>query len=237
MEDIVVRKVKRVAGSRGRKQLSRRRIPKKEAPFKFSDNEAAPPKPPASTGNITEGAGFGIRLLARLLDTVYGFLAGFFAGICIGILLIFLQMGGVIDDSWREHSRDFSLYPSIGSALGMLLYHVFTEGICGASMGKLICGLRVITTEGLPCGLNSAFKRSLLYYWDGLFFGLVGYYSMEKSNLKQRYGDAWARTIVVKSGQVPPGSRRAGWIFVLALALGSFTWALLLMVGILMKVL
>ena len=39
--------------------------------------------------------------------------------------------------------------------------------------------------------------RSLGYYVDGLFFGLVGWTSMSRSPTKQRLGDKWAGTVVV----------------------------------------
>jgi hypothetical protein len=84
--------------------------------------------------------------------------------------------------------------------------------------------LRVVTVEGLPCGLKSGFQRSLAYLWDSLFFGLVGYASMKKTPLNQRYGDHWAKTLVIRAREVPAGSRQPGILLLLSLALGSAFW-------------
>ena len=50
---------------------------------------------------------------------------------------------------------------------------------------------------------------------------------MKESELNQRYGDHWAKTIVAKSNDVPAESK-SGWeIFVLAFLMGSVGWMVL----------
>jgi hypothetical protein len=70
--------------------------------------------------------------------------------------------------------------------------------------------------------LTQAFKRSLAFFWDSLFFGLVGYSSMKKSELNQRYGDHWAKTVVIKSSEVAAESKRGWEMFAVAFVVGSF---------------
>jgi hypothetical protein len=70
--------------------------------------------------------------------------------------------------------------------------------------------------------MANAFVRNLAYHIDALFFGAVGYNSMEKSSLRQRYGDVWADTIVVNADELPEGSKRPWSRFLLALMAGSF---------------
>jgi uncharacterized RDD family membrane protein YckC len=107
----------------------------------------------------------------------------------------------------------------------------------GASLGKLACGLRVVSEESRPIGLSQAFKRSLAFYWDGLFFGLVGYSSMKKSELNQRYGDHWAKTLVIKSSEVPVESKRGWEMFALAFVMGSFAKTISMAAGLIIHVL
>jgi uncharacterized RDD family membrane protein YckC len=121
------------------------------------------------------------------------------------------------------------------SLLGGLLYHSLCEGIHGASLGKLICRLRVLQQDGRASSMKGALIRSLGWYVDGLFFGAVGYTSMEKSSLKQRYGDVWGKTIVIKSKDMPSPSARSPMLFIIGFFLGSACWTMLLAIGIVLK--
>src|SRR3954451_3959032 len=137
------------------------------------------PIPPTAAA-IASGAGFGIRAAARLIDIVYGIMIGFFGGVFAGILLILLDRDGLIVPGWQERLGGVDLAGWGFGLLGTLFYHWLTEGMYGASLGKLLCGLRVVSEGSRPIGLTQAFKRNLAFYWDGLVFGLVGYSSMKK---------------------------------------------------------
>jgi uncharacterized RDD family membrane protein YckC len=189
-----------------------------------------PPHPPITT--IASGAGFGIRAAARIIDTIYGTVLGLIGGVLGGIILIILEQRALIAPGWMERSKGLNLAGWGFSLLGNLVYHSLTEGMYGASLGKLCCGLRVVTEGAEPITLTKALKRSLAYFWDALFFGLVGYSSMKESELNQRYGDHWAKTIVAKSNDVPAESK-SGWeIFVLAFLMGSVGWMVLIALGL-----
>jgi uncharacterized RDD family membrane protein YckC len=188
-----------------------------------------------SQSGITIGAGFWIRALARLVDVIFGIFIGLFSGLVVGIFLGILQVAGMIEPGWDTRIQGLKALSLLLSMIGGLLYQSAAEGIYGAAMGKLICGLRVITAEALPCDMKKAFLRNLAYFFDALFFGLVGYMSMKKSALNQRYGDVWAKTVVVKSSDVPEAVRQSMWMFFLGLGLGSASWAVLLILDLLMK--
>ncbi len=177
---------------------------------------------PPTAGTIGNGAGFGIRAAARVIDTVYGIAIGFLGGIFAGILIVILEQGGRIAPGWQQRVGGVDLAGWGFSLLGTLVYHCLTEGMYGASLGKLLCRLRVVSVEARPIGFMQAFKRNFAFYWDGLFFGLVGYSSMKKSELNQRYGDHWAKTVVIKSSDVPAESKRGWEMFALAFVFGSF---------------
>ena|ERR1700730_10639114 len=197
--------------------------------------EESPPPLPATPG-FSSGAGFGIRLLARIVDTIYGMALGFFGGVLGGIALVILQRAGWIEAGWQYRLRGTSI---VGIGFGILasfLYHFITEGVCGASVGKLACQLRVVTEDGGAIGMWPAFLRSLAYFWDSLFFGLVGYNSMKKSDLNQRYGDHWAHTVVVKRSDVPERAQKGAEVFVLAYLMASVCSIVIIALSVIVRV-
>ena len=174
-----------------------------------------------TAGPIASGAGFGIRAAARLIDIIYGLLIGFFVGVCAGVIFVILEQGGSIEPGWQKRIGGVDLAGWGFGLLGTLVYHWVSEGMSGASLGKLMCGLRVVTETARPIGMTHAFKRSLAFYWDSLFFGLIGYSAMKESELNQRYGDRWAKTVVVKSSDAPAEAKRSWEMLAAALVLGS----------------
>ena len=101
-------------------------------------------------------------------------------------------------------------------------------------MGKQILGIVVSQEDGTPCSLRGAAIRSLGYFVDGMFFGIVGYTAMKRDDSHQRYGDDWAHTVVVHKSTVPPDKLRGGGIFAAALALGAAANIITMMIGGLM---
>jgi uncharacterized RDD family membrane protein YckC len=187
---------------------------------------------PATSGSIASGAGFGIRAAARVIDIIYGLLIGFVGGIFAGIILVLLERGGSVAPGWQERMGGVDFAGWGFGLLGTLLYHLLTEGMYGASLGKLVCGLRVVSDTARAIGFAQAFKRNLAFYWDGLFFGLVGYSSMKNSELNQRYGDRWAKTVVIKASDVPAESKRGWEMFAVAFVIGSLAKTITMAVGL-----
>ena len=138
-----------------------------------------------------ETVGFGGRILPRLLDMLLHMGAAFGGGILGGILV------AVTGGNLEADGPDDGLASVIG-VLGFLAAYTIWEGFGGASPGKAAFGLRVVTTTGDPVGPVAALKRNVAVLWDSLFFGIVAAQRMGKSDLEQRYGDAWAKTIVVR---------------------------------------
>ena len=170
---------------------------------------------------ISEGAGFGIRAAARIIDFIYALILMVVAGLLAGIALAVLEQAGFVEPGWENRVGEGKLLEWVLGLLTAVLLHSVTEGMYGASLGKLICRLHVVAEDGQAITLGQAFKRSLAYCWDSLFFGLIGYTSMKRSPLNQRYGDHWARTVVVKSRDVAAGARSGFEIFILGLLMGS----------------
>ncbi len=121
--------------------------------------------PAAKVEKLTK-AGFGIRLLARLIDFVFIILISLVVVFFCGIILFFLGSSGVITPGWQHRLQGFSLITLAFSLLGSILYHSFCEGIHGATLGKFCCGIRVVREDGSPSHFKGALIRSLAYYVD-----------------------------------------------------------------------
>ena len=178
------------------------------------------------TKPVLVGAGFWIRALARVIDYAWGYVVGLLVGINAGISLVILEALSIAEPGWADRVGQSNLLTFILSLFGYIAYHTFCEGLHGASLGKLICGLRVRAENLAPCRMNPALQRSIAFYLDGLVFGAVGYMEMQKTLMEQRHGDRWARTVVVKTSQIPEEARRPNLQFPYAFALGSAAWGL-----------
>lgn len=177
--------------------------------------------PPLEVASIYAGAGFGIRLAARLIDFAVTSILGLFTGFIAGIVLGVLQHLGHMPENWMELIKEQAYWPYLFGIFGTVAYHWFSEGIGGTTIGKLCCGLSVIQVDGRPCEFSAGFIRSLAYLVDALFFGAVGYSSMKESLRQQRYGDVWAETMVVKTADFTPTPRPSMGRIITGILLGS----------------
>lgn len=170
---------------------------------------------------------FGIRFAGRLIDWVLHVVLGFVGGIVGTIVAAVLAAAGVLGPDWLARTQEvgwgWNLFWGLCAAL---MYEVACEGIAGTSVGKLVLGYRVVTTDLRPCTPLKALIRSLAYFIDAMFFGVVAYSAMSGSLLNQRLGDKWADTIVVKSAALPASARRSTGLVALGLLSGMAIHAL-----------
>ena len=100
------------------------------------------------------------------------------------------------------HGRHFSskrLYPAAALFfIGGYLYHSLLEGLFGQTLGKKLCGIRVLKADFTPCGLSAGFLRNLLRIVDAFFYYLVAAISLAGTFKWQRLGDLVAETVVVR---------------------------------------
>ena len=59
--------------------------------------------------------------------------------------------------------------------MGAILTEAIGEGIAGVTMGKLVCGLRVATDAGTPCGFGAALGRSAAFLSAGGYHHHIGF--------------------------------------------------------------
>jgi uncharacterized RDD family membrane protein YckC len=191
---------------------------------------------PSIASLIPGGAGFGIRFLARFIDDLlYGWMLGLIVGAVAGMVFVVLVYLGKLTPAelqailFAAHFRETHLgLTFMGVGLGILgtsLYHIVAEGFSTVTIGKLICGLRVVQVDGRPASMKGALVRQLGYWVDALFFGLIGYSSMQKGPLRQRYGDVWGKTVVVKASVFQSQPARGFGRMFAGILMGSALWA------------
>lgn len=79
-------------------------------------------------------------------------------------------------------------------------YYIYFEGIAGgATIGKLVIGIKVVKLDGTPCDLRAAVLRTVARLIDGLpFLYLLGALMIWLSPGNQRIGDMLAGTMVIR---------------------------------------
>jgi uncharacterized RDD family membrane protein YckC len=172
-------------------------IPDKQAP------ETAAPAPVQEPAvSISEPiAALGNRFLALVLDTIL--ITAVFA--VIG-MLIASRFGGITSSGFSMKGNPALLAMLLTTVFAFLYFWLF-EGFFGATIGKMIVGIRVADISGRACDLKQALIRNLLRIIDGLAVYLVGFLVAVFSKRRQRLGDHIANTLVVdkqtgKAGRV-----------------------------------
>jgi uncharacterized RDD family membrane protein YckC len=185
------------------------------------------------TGAI-QGVSFWPRVAARVIDLLVHLAVSFCAGLLFTILLV-IAAGGHVSPLVLSKLQQNTLASFVLSLLGSIAYHAICEGLHGSSVGKLALSMVVVQEDGSPCRIGSAIIRSFAYLIDSLFFGLIGYFAMQKSVQEQRHGDEWAHTVVCKRSTVPPENLRGGGRFVVVLLFAAMADSALAMAGLLLK--
>jgi uncharacterized RDD family membrane protein YckC len=80
----------------------------------------------------------------------------------------------------------------------VLGYYVLCEAATGATLGKRMVGIRVVSEDGKGLTFGAAVVRNVLRLVDGFFFYLVGAIFALTSSRGQRLGDRAAHTVVVR---------------------------------------
>ena len=159
-----------------------------------------------------EGAEFWPRAGARLIDTIFLVGLSFAASFVGGLALVVLQVLGLTDAGWVERVQVTSASTYLFSMLANVAFHTIGEATGGTTVGKLLFGLRVVDVSGGRASILACAIRSVATWWDFLFFGAVAAGAMKTSPLRQRYGDRWAKTLVVSkydAGARPVGAGTA----------------------------
>ena len=148
-----------------------------------------------------EYVGVGRRAGAVIIDGIiwfigFGYVMALFTGNTIGIGFDF-GVGPLYPPSTPVEEGS-NAGPAILLFLLGFAYYVVLEATVGATVGKLVLGVRVTKTDGAPVGWRSSFIRNLLRVVDGIVFYLVAAILVWNSPDRQRLGDRLASTVVVR---------------------------------------
>ncbi len=186
-----------------------------------------PPEPPAPVleeplkSTMGQIARMGDRLLALILDSIL-----IMASFVVSGMWAAVTWGGLTENGFSLVGKP-ALIAFLAMALFALLYYWLMEGLFGATLGKMILGIRVTAVSGQRCGLKSSLIRTLLRIIDGLFVYLVGFLVALFSKQRQRIGDHMAKTVVVEkhTGKALRIVFTALWLFLVAGGI-VFAWSL-----------
>ncbi len=152
-------------------------------------------------------AGFWTRAGARAVDFgVWGLLG---VATLVGVVSLRLGLLAASPDEATSIPAGLS-HPLVGLAIVLLvgqavvLSQAITEWVGrGATLGKLIFGVRVRMENLDKPRLGAMVMRNQLVIVDSLFCGLVAYLGIRSSLLRQRFGDGLAQTVVLDSRSIP----------------------------------
>ena len=179
-----------------------------------------------------ETVGFGRRAWGRIIDFFFGQASGLGGGVLAGVVLVILEASGVVRTGWAARLDHGFLFNFLTGSAAVVVGMALSTSVCGASAGKVLLGMRVIRMNGEPPGFFDGMVRELGYFIDSFFFGLVAKGQMDGSPHRQRLGDQWAKTTVVKADTLPAGTAAPMGRVVLGIALGLTLQALVLTVFI-----
>jgi uncharacterized RDD family membrane protein YckC len=105
-----------------------------------------------------------------------------------------------------DHQWSYKWFITDPLCLGFLaiivLYFVLFEGVIGATLGKIVLGIKVIRTDGRNPGIAKAFIRNLLRAVDSLpAVNILGVALILASSERARFGDRVAGTRVIIKNQ------------------------------------
>lgn len=146
---------------------------------------------PARNATRYRLARLGDRFIAFALDTALLF--GLFA---VADAWVFMRFGWV-DGSELQLTTAALLIAVVLNATILFLYGWLLEAAWGATLGKAMVGIRVVSTTE-HSSVSASAVRNLLRIVDGLCFYLVGTAVAACSNIRQRIGDICAQTAVIE---------------------------------------
>jgi uncharacterized RDD family membrane protein YckC len=140
-----------------------------------------------------ETGGVGSRTVARTIDLLVQLAILMFGSTAVGLIV-----GTVFANDYGT-----AVAITLGALVALVAffgYPIFMETRFGATVGKLMFGLRVVTVEGGPIRFRHAAIRAFLQLVDIWLIpiGVIGVVTMLLSRQSQRLGDLAAGTVVLR---------------------------------------
>jgi uncharacterized RDD family membrane protein YckC len=143
-------------------------------------------------GSSVQYAGFGIRFAAVIIDAIIlGIISGIVGGVLGGFGAVLSQGSdmGVLLMSMLGNL--VGLVISLSYYIGMLVYHD------GATIGKMIVHIKVVSVDGQPITLGKAIIRETIGKWISSIVLCLGYITVAFDAKKQGWHDKIAGTYVI----------------------------------------
>lgn len=162
----------------------------------LSTAEPTEEEEPALIWDGPRKGGFWLRSMAFAIDHL----------ILLFTLVIFTVVGFLAAEIGGGGARDFFLYQQARIVLPILLplaiilfitYFTFFHGSWGQTIGKMICGLRVVTIDGQPLSFPRALLRTIVYALSAIPF-FLGFIWVGFSSSKRSWHDLIAGTMVIR---------------------------------------
>ena len=148
------------------------------------------------TDRVRVCEGVRVRGLAFAIDAVV-----LLASFTVVMIAVFLVLAGKGEFAVVESGPPPSVAPYwLAFSVVAFFYFWLCEGLRGRTLGKRLCGLRVLGLEGGPPGLGATFWRTVLRAVDWLpTLYLLGAVVMVVRARNQRVGDLVAHTVVTRT--------------------------------------
>lgn len=154
---------------------------------------SVPPAPAITDAESLPKAGFWLRAVASLLDSLLLALVQFVFSLILGLT------AGSMLTGMEPHGEAFvGLVTTVFGVLVGLTYSIFFTGYCGQTPGKMALRIKVIRTTGEEIGYGRAFVREVPgKFLSGILLG-IGYLMVAFDRRKQGLHDRIADTYVIK---------------------------------------
>jgi uncharacterized RDD family membrane protein YckC len=142
----------------------------------------------ASFAGTLEYAGFGIRFAAYIVDSIVNFIFGLASGFAVALIMR------------AETQRAMVVQQLVASGVGMVLglvYYTFFVGKYGATPGKMVCRLKIVSPDGSPVGYKKAVGRYFGYWVSSIICG-IGFLMIAFDEERRGLHDRICGTRVIK---------------------------------------
>lgn len=133
----------------------------------------------------------GKRVIAFIIDSFILQVVQAMLGFALGIFLAIVTAGNVSEGGAMGAGY------LMGVVVTLAYFTAFEAGL-GYTPGKALFGLRVMNKDRSKISVGQALGRNAARFVDLLFMGLVGLFAARGSAYRQRFGDQWANTYVVR---------------------------------------
>jgi len=155
-----------------------------------NSGSSAPPPPvwdarPADTGHVAYG-GFWIRFVAYIIDAIVLTIVG-------GVLASIFGVSWETD--WEHYDPTFNL---VSLVIGWLYFALLESSERGATVGKMVMGLRVVTSDGQRLSFMNATGRYFAKILSAIIL-CIGFIMVAFTDKKRGLHDIIAGTLVIKT--------------------------------------